>query len=169
MQVWRFGTIFAAGAVVGAVVMWITANDDHEGPTEVPMAHTLSATSDGLDSIRVDNAARSPSGVESVEVQANNSPFQLAASIFALASDADEAELLRLLDEVAEPRPVSFMKSATGTLYQRYAELNPSAAFDHVLSRRHLFEDEWVSLIFQSREESAIFLYDGFHHYLFLQ
>ncbi|MCZ6643079.1 MAG: hypothetical protein O7F71_15995, partial [Gammaproteobacteria bacterium] len=101
-------------------------------------------------------AARSPSELESVEVQDNTSHFQLTASIFALARDADEAELVRLLDEVAELRPVSFMQSATGALYQRYAELNPIAAFDHVLSRRHLFESQWIMQIFQSWARSDV-------------
>src|SRR5262245_28983243 len=61
--------------------------------------------------------------------------FAQTTALYALIANADEKMLARLLDEAAQLEPFSQREAATSILYQRFVDIDPSAATAHVLER----------------------------------
>src|SRR5262245_41680792 len=66
--------------------------------------------------------------------------FAQATALHQLASSADEATLLRLLDEAVTIERFSERDNVVGILYRRFTEINPTLAVNDALVRRGLGE-----------------------------
>ena len=71
-----------------------------------------------------------------------------SAMLYLVAAGADEPGIERLLEEAESIYRDSERRAATSILYQRYAELDPAAAVDHLLNREAGFDPNWLYAIF---------------------
>ena len=68
--------------------------------------------------------------------------------LYLVAAGADEQGIERLLEEAESIDRDSERRAATSILYQRYAELDPAAAVDHLLNRETGFDPNWLFAVF---------------------
>ena len=84
------------------------------------------------------------------EIMLNPSDFAQTAALYRLAADATVEQLETLLAEAAGLSQISEQRAATSILYERYAELDPPSAVDHILSRGGFFNNAWLNVIFHA-------------------
>jgi hypothetical protein len=76
--------------------------------------------------------------------------FAQTTALYQLAGNLDEASIQRLLDEAESLRPDSERRAASSILYSKYAELDPAAAANRLLSGGRRFEPMWLARVFQA-------------------
>jgi len=74
--------------------------------------------------------------------------FTQSAALYVLAASMDRKGIERLLEEAESIGRGSERRAATSILYERYAELDPAAALDHMMSRKEAPESEWLYTVF---------------------
>jgi hypothetical protein len=96
-------------------------------------------------------AAASPHAPATLrEIMKLDSDFTRSAAIYLLAAGMNEEGVERLLDEVESIDRESERRTAASILYQRYAELDPAAAVEHMMRRKEGFDTNWLYAVFYS-------------------
>lgn len=74
--------------------------------------------------------------------------FTQTAALYLLAASADRKGIERLLEEAQSIDRVSERRAAMSILYERFGELDPGAAIDHMMGREEGVESEWLYAVF---------------------
>jgi hypothetical protein len=84
------------------------------------------------------------------EIMKLEGDFTQSAALHVLAASQDEEGIERLLDEAKSIGRGSERRAASSILYQRYAELDPEAAIDHMMRREGELDLNWLYAVFYS-------------------
>jgi hypothetical protein len=76
--------------------------------------------------------------------------FTQSAALYVLAANSDRKAIERLLKESESIDRGSERRAAASILYQRYAELDPAAAVEHMMSSDDGFDPSWLYTVFYS-------------------
>ncbi len=76
--------------------------------------------------------------------------FTQSAALYVLAASSDKKGIERLLDETETIDRESERRAAATILYQRYAELDPGAAVEHMMNREAGLDTNWLYAVFYS-------------------
>ena len=76
--------------------------------------------------------------------------FTQSAALYVLAANSDRKGIERLLKESESIDRGSERRAAASILYQRYAELDPAAAVEHMMSSDDGFDPSWLYTVFYS-------------------
>ena len=76
--------------------------------------------------------------------------FTQSAALYVLAANSDRKGIERLLKESESIDRGSERRAAASILYQRYAELDPAAAVEHMTSSDDGFDPSWLYTVFYS-------------------
>ena len=74
--------------------------------------------------------------------------FTQSAALYVLAANSDRKGIERLLKESESIDRGSERRAAASILYQRYAELDPAAAVEHMMSSDDGFDPSWLYTVF---------------------
>jgi len=76
--------------------------------------------------------------------------FAQSAALYVLAASTDKKGIERLLEEAESIGRGSERRAATTILYERYAELDPAAAVEHMMHREAGLDSNWLYAVFYS-------------------
>ena len=82
------------------------------------------------------------------EIMKLQGDFAQSAMLYIVAAGVDGQGIERLLEEAESIERDSERRAAASILYQRYAELDPVAAVDHILRREAGFDPNWLYAVF---------------------
>ena len=78
------------------------------------------------------------------------SDYSQTAALYNLAAGASRGQLEGLLEEASGMSQDSERKAASAILYERYAELDPEAAIEYILSQPDVYTNQWLSRVFHA-------------------
>ena len=84
------------------------------------------------------------------EIMKLHGDFAQSAALYVLAASTDKKGIERLLEEAESIGRGSERRAATTILYERYAELDPAAAVEHMMHREAGLDSNWLYAVFYS-------------------
>lgn len=84
------------------------------------------------------------------EIMKLHGDFAQSAALYVLAASTDQKGIERLLEEAESIGRGSERRAAASILYQRYAELDPAAAVEHMMRREAGLDPNWLYGVFYS-------------------
>jgi len=148
-------TVLVIFCLGGGLGLWIGGTAERPQPAgSVPAAERPERAGgprpDAAAPPRPAAATHGQSATSLLELLALDSDFAQTAALYRLAAAADVAEVERLLDEVAQVPGGVDRRAAVSILYGRYADLDPAAAVDHLLSHRSVYQDVALRAVFHA-------------------
>jgi hypothetical protein len=146
----RTGSLAIAIVAIAIAAFWLGRNS--VSPAKAPAGETIAGPTGTTKVVFV--PAQGAKAVEQpttlAEIMQLPGDFAQTTALYLLLANADEAMLVRLLDESAELEPLSQREAATSILYQRFVDIDPSAAAAEVVKRGGPSIERFAATVFYS-------------------
>jgi len=146
----RWATALAAVGVLGFAAGWFLHVDSRLpfGATEFPVFDATIPAGSDLPATAAAAPRRLPGTLR--EILTLRGDFAQSAALHVLAANSDRNGIERLLDEAEAVQRGSERRAASSILYQRFAELDPEAALEHMMRRESGVDSSWLYAVFYS-------------------
>lgn len=146
----RWTTALAAVGALGFAAGWYLTGDEPPPPSE--LTFPVVATTDPTSFDTAATAAAAPRQVPGTirEIMNLHGDFAQSVALYVLAASRDRKGIEQLLEEAESIGRGSERRAAASILYQRFAELDPAAAVEHMMSREAVLDPSWLYGVFYS-------------------